>query len=1431
MSARTAARAGPAAGALTRDGLVALAFTVASFGLAFLQRPGWATSDTKIDLHVDPAGFLADVSSVWAPSIDLGAVQGAQYSGYLWPMGPVFALLDGIGLSPWVAHRIWLGLLFAASAWGMLRLLDAFVGRPRGLPHVVGAGFYLLNPYTVIFSARTSVVLLGYAALPWLLLAVHRGVRAGHGWRDWRGWWWAAAFALILTSTGGGVNAAVVAWMLVGPLLLLAYEPLVGAVSWRDAGAFLARVALLGGLVSIWWIAPLLVHVRYGVDFLQFTEQPRAIWGTNSATEALRLMAYWTSYIGVGFYGARYALYSEAGTLLFNPLAVGASLVLPALAVGGYAFTRRSRYAPFLLLLLLVGTAIEVAGFPNGTPAREAMEWIYREASVLRFLRTTQKAAPLVAIGVGGLLALLVHVGIGRTRQVRGGRMRRAVPFALAGGIALLVLLSALPLVRGEGVERQLAWKKIPAAWERAGRDLDRELPENSRAVVLPGQIFAYYRWGGTIDAILPRLTERPVAVRFETPYSDPHATDLLWTVDRLVQQRRLVPEQLEPLLRLMGAGALVAGTDDDISRSGGMNAAAAAEELAAQGFDEPARSYGPTRRVAPPPRELGPVAELPQVRRYDIPRTRGLVSVAPESRPTVVDGSAEGLAGLAAFRALPAHAPILYAGDLDAAELRRIAARGAEVVVSDSNRRRRFVPEYGHQNLGATLPQDETVGANFALIEPFPERGPDAQTVAVVGGARYVRAPNEGGLLEFPEYGAAAAFDGDLSTVWAADRYLDPSERWIEIGFDRPRDVPYVDLYPVRDWSGKVREVEVGGVRATLHPGRNRVRLGLKDVSSLRLTITRVDQPPGDLRGAGGFREIRIPGVRVRSSLRLPVLTARALAGRDLSRIGLTYLFERTTADEPFRRDRQAGSPLLELASNRRDAEAQLDRLLFAPTARTYDAEAWVYPAVDTRDAQLDRLAGVRGPVRFDSSGRFHNEPRYRASSAFDRSERTAWLGIWARPSASAPWISWSSARPLELSRLSLEPAPAPARRPTLVRVSWPGGGTGRLRVGADGGVELGRRVRARSFRLTVLATRPGPRGGATRAVGIGSLRVPGVAPVQRAGTGAESERPLAVRCGDARANVGGREVRLLPRGTLADLEAGRPLRADACSGPARMGDGVQRVRSEAATFTVDLLRLHSAAPRPAPAPASPGRVVDAGDLHGSSVDGVRLALERPAWLVLGQSFSKGWRASCDGRDLGEPRTVNAYANGWRAPRDCREADFSYAPQDGVRLGYAVSAIACLLLLAFLVGAPLLARRRDDAARGRPLAPAAPRERLLPDERPAAMPLPRALLIAFALTAPLALLFALRTSVAIFPLLTLILWRGIGARALALVAALLLGLVVPALYVLISPRDRGGFNFEYSTELIWAHWVGVVALVVLMAACWRSLRALRMRA
>ena len=100
--------------------------------LALLQRPGLASSDTKIDLHVDPAGFLGDVASAWSSTGDLGHVQGGQYGGYLFPMGPFFALGHALGLGPWLVQRLWLGADPRARRVGRGRLMDELAGRRAG---------------------------------------------------------------------------------------------------------------------------------------------------------------------------------------------------------------------------------------------------------------------------------------------------------------------------------------------------------------------------------------------------------------------------------------------------------------------------------------------------------------------------------------------------------------------------------------------------------------------------------------------------------------------------------------------------------------------------------------------------------------------------------------------------------------------------------------------------------------------------------------------------------------------------------------------------------------------------------------------------------------------------------------------------------------------------------------------------------------------------------------------------------------------------------------------------------------------------------------------------------------------------------------------------------------------------------------------------
>jgi arabinofuranan 3-O-arabinosyltransferase len=302
----------------------------------------------------------------------------------------------------------------------------------------------------------------------------------------------------------------------------------------------------------------------------------------------------------------------------------------------------------------------------------------------------------------------------------------------------------------------------------------------------------------------------------------------------------------------------------------------------------------------------------------------------------------------------------------------------------------------------------------------------------------------------------------------------------------------------------------------------------------------------------------------------------------------------------------------------------------------------------------------------------------------------------------------------------------------------------------------------------------------------------------------------------------VGGVRVPLKVTGTVSALDAGAPLSAAACAGAVTMGAGTQDVSSLPGSFSVDLLRLRSPAPAPLPASVSSsgGRLISAGRLGNDSVSGVRVALTRPTWLVLGESYDTGWQARCDGRSLGAPQLIDGYANGWVAPAGCRDVSFAFTPQSTVNLGYVISGVVALVLgLLLIVVRP--ATRRDRA----------PTEPLLDlrDPEPARrrLSLPRAAALAVVLGVVLGFVFAKRAGVVIAVGLFVIFWRGYGPRALAAAAGAVL-LAVPLAYLITDPRNQGGYNFNYSVELIYAHWLGVAAVILLGLAVWMTLRAAR---
>jgi uncharacterized protein DUF3367 len=1271
--------------------LLPLLLAIAAYALAFAQRPGQLVADTKIDLHTDPVRFLADAAAAWAPSGGLGQVQAGQYAGYLWPMGPFYALGDLIGLAPWVVHRLWLGTLLAIAAWGVVRLLDALLNRPRGVPALVAGTLVIANPYVVVFVNRTSVTLLAYALLPWLLLCVQRGLR------DPRGWWWPAALALLATSLGGGVNAAVVGWALLGPALLIVYEVCFVGLAWRDAGRFLIRALPLTLLASAWWIAPILVQVGYGVDFLPFTEPAGAIWTSTSMSESLRLMGFWVTYLGVG-YGAQLSpAFDTAPTLLGAQGLIVSSFVIPGLALAGFAWTRRWRYGPFFAAMALLALLVMFTGFPDGAPLRRALHWSYDRVELVRFLRTTYKVGPLLALA----LACLAGVAAGVLWERLRGRLALAVTASVVA--AALVAGWAWPLFEGRAVDGQISFDAVPADWERAADDVDRELPRGTRALVLPGQVFPFYRWGGTQDALLPALTDRPVSVRGVVPYADLRAVDLLWGTDALIQQQRVLPGQLGPLIRLMGAGEVIAASDDDRDRSGSVDPRAAAAQLE-RGADlsSPRRFFG-------------------AVRAHPVTGSPGLVRVQPLRGPLVVDGSAATLAGLAALGALPRERAILYAADRTPGELRRAARGGAEIVVGDTNRRRVILPSQPRQAEGATLAADAEIPREGAVLNPFDDHGTDAQTVAVYDGAAALTAPFSPSFVQFPEHRPYAAFDGDPATWWSAERNFDDDRRWIEIDFGRRIDVPSIELLPQREARTDLTAVEIAGQRYSVGPGWNRLSVGLRNVDKLRVAITGVEGPPTTrTRGPGAIAELRIPGVRVRERLRPPVVATRALAGEDLVHAPLSFVFERTTGTDPFHR------------------------------RANIDPDSTSVPSGDNQSAALVAATG---------------DGETSIARRFELPVRRSWRAD-----------GWVTVEPGE-------------RRAVAARY---GDGTGRLDIPCGAVVA----------RIVVRGGTSDGRSDAGRASGPG-----------------------------AQTSISARLL-LQPVGTVADVLARRPLRVRPCGTAVALPAGMATLTTGDDLLRADLLRLRSTAPEPLPAPATPGRVLDPGNDGRGRRDGVRVALTAPAWLVLAESFNRGWRAECNGRDLGEPRPIDAFANGWRAPRDCRDVDFAFAPQRTMNAGFAISALACAALLALLAIGLVRRRRpwhrhheadstidqnnvleRNSSVLGYPL------DGLSGDATESTLPLRRALAVGAIAGLVGAFVFALRAGVLIGPAVALLLWRGVGPAALALTAGVLTAVVLPSIYLLFPPDDAGGFNSEFAADLTGAHWVAVAVWVLFAVA------------
>lgn len=882
--------------------LVALAY-----GPFLASSPGDVSADSKQALYLDPGRFLSQAADLWDPHIGAGTVPH-QHLGYLFPTGPWFWALDRLGVPDWVAQRLWWGTISLAAVLGarwLFRQLGA--GRAGAL---AGALVYGLTPYQLAFTARISVLLLPWAALPWLVGLTMRATRS----RDWRP---PALLALVLLGAGG-INASSLLLVAVAPLLWLVVEASRGrdaAVRVLKAGA---RLAVFSVGISVWWLVGVRVQARYGLPVLQLTENVRTVAEASTPGDVLRGIGNWF------FYGRDRTGYSidQASDYATHDVVVALSYAVPVVALVA-GFLVRWAHRAYFALLVIVGTVLSVGSWPIDDPSPYGSLWerFTSDTSFGLAFRNSPRAVPLVVLGLAGLLAAAVS-GLPAVRWRSFGGV---VVAALAVGALLPVWQDGY---LSEGVARP---ESIPGYWEDATEAMDAG-DHDTRVLEIPGSSFAAYRWGSTVDPITPALIDRPYLAREVLPAGTPPSAELLAALDRRMQLGVFEPTALAPLARLLGVGTVALRAD-----------------LEQEGrFDTPPplrlwRAL--TAPLAPglaPPSPFGPPggdgedAELPSVALFDVEEPRSIVRTAPSSAPVLFGGDGEGLVDAAAAGLLDGSALVLPATALDDETMRAALDSGAHLVLTDSHRRRIQTWFYSLRDTRGPTEQAgeiafDPTGYDFRL-DTFPGSDDDSRTIVEQVGGR-VTASAAGGP-ERPEDRAAHAVDGDVTTAWRVGG--DPRGHTLTVAPAEP--VPTTELRLVQSTPppGGRRLARVA-VRVegeapvvvdlgpeSLQPSGQPVPVASGAVG--RVEVELLDAIPGTDPAVAlspvGLAEVRIGSFTVAERVRLPVDLLRRV-GADLAGHGLDIVLTRLRLDLP--------------GEDRRDDEARLDRRIDLPITRTF--------------------------------------------------------------------------------------------------------------------------------------------------------------------------------------------------------------------------------------------------------------------------------------------------------------------------------------------------------------------------------------------------------------------------------------------------------------------------------------------------------------
>ncbi|HCO01761.1 MAG TPA: hypothetical protein DIT48_00085, partial [Actinobacteria bacterium] len=559
---------------------------------------------------------------------------------------------------------------------------------------------YMLGPYTFGYGFLISAAFPPYVLLPVVLLITIRGLRT-------KGPWWPALFGLTVFVMGGGNGGpqvyAMVPAVLFGVWVLLVERE--RSVPVRRVIAFFGWAALFTVGLNAYWLASLASPET--TNALAFSEQPNIINVASSFSETIRGLGFWQFYGGTQFGPWDPTVRSY----LTSPVLIVTGFAVPIVALLS-AWLLRWRYRLFFLLLAILGVVGMAGIFPtaSSSPFGHLLLFAYDHVPGAAGLRTTYKLGGTLNLALAVLFALGVDA---LWASFRGKGEYELWRLLVAVATAVILVANAYPLVLGR-IQGERNTAGIPAYWTQALNYLERRGgPE--REFFAPGTLQIVYRWGGLVDGVAETRPQIASVIPWPFPVNEHYQTNLLAAVERPYQQD-LPSNDSAALFRYLGVRDVVLQNDIDWQRS--TTARPAEMQLLAKDPSlDPLTSFGlpgqntvarGSSQASDP--SSGAERHLPPVEILIVPNALPPARVEAGA-PVVVSGDGFGIASLAEEGTLRTNPPVLYSGDLTAADLAGLAADGPSFVVTDSNRRVAYSFDAPRDNHSYTLPAGATLG------------------------------------------------------------------------------------------------------------------------------------------------------------------------------------------------------------------------------------------------------------------------------------------------------------------------------------------------------------------------------------------------------------------------------------------------------------------------------------------------------------------------------------------------------------------------------------------------------------------------------------------------------------------------------------------------------------------------------------------------